>query len=363
MPLNPFQMQDLADVLFPSDNEPSSSSFNVTAQGDSSNGLVSVENDGDVVAIPIIGSASAGDELPVLNIGGVPTAIATDGWGDQLSSDVRQARADAAQAAAATAYVTHIESGDDAGVHVHENADDYNTGGDFWINPVFAAIRKAGVRVAKFAEDLVELCSGAGIIDYYQDNGIHKMRVFSNYINPYTGYPTKAGMAVLQRFAQFISVTTSELFAENYDNSGNVQFSTHFRVSAGDRPTVEMTTTGSQGTQTTTETVATLDDFKPVLLWSGNWNSGQITVPDFEKYHRYIIYVGSENVPLEASRTDAHNRVIGSAVYATSTPICYMYSAAFSYSGNVLSYIHAAYSRLDTHAITKQAITEIWGVV
>lgn len=164
MPLNPFQMQDLADVLFPSDNEPSSSSFNVTAQGDSSNGLVSVENDGDVVAIPIIGSASAGDELPVLNVGGVPIAIAADGWGDQLSSDVQQALTDAAQAAATTAYLTPVQSGADAGLHVHEDETGYNTGGDFWINPNLTQIRNNGQMVAQFAKNGALFCEGNAAI-------------------------------------------------------------------------------------------------------------------------------------------------------------------------------------------------------
>ena len=123
-----------------------------TVMTDSSNGTVEVmigEPDGSTTAadltatIPIIGSASAGDEVVVIVQDATPVAIAAPGWGDDINDK--------------TQYITFVSSGADAGLHIHENASSYNTDGDLHLDSGGVEIRDSGTVLATFSDSAIEL--------------------------------------------------------------------------------------------------------------------------------------------------------------------------------------------------------------
>lgn len=148
--------------------------INARAASDSSGGLVSViigepeydEQGREVVSledvtveVPVIGGATEGDDVLVSLVNGNPVAVGAGGWGASV-----QAMAQAAMTA--TAYLTPVEEGPEAGLHVHEDRDDYNSGFDFWINPAGAAIRNNGETVATFGPSSTTLCGGRAKFAY-----------------------------------------------------------------------------------------------------------------------------------------------------------------------------------------------------
>ena len=117
-----------------------------TVMADSSDGSVSVmvgEPDGSTTAadltadMPIIGSATTGDEVDIIVQDGIPTAIAAPGWGDSIEGKVQ--------------YITFVSTPPDAGLHIHENATSYNTAGDLWLNSGAVEIRDNGTTTASFS--------------------------------------------------------------------------------------------------------------------------------------------------------------------------------------------------------------------
>lgn len=347
----------------------SSSVISVKAAADSSDGTVSViigESEYDdqgreivsledvTVEVPIIGGAKEGDDVLLNIVNGNPVAVGAAGWGATV------------EGGAESAYVTHVQTGDEAGLHVHENETSYNTGGDFWINPNLTQIRNNGQMVAQFAKNGALFCEGNAAIFA----NVNPNSVIAHFEGQYLGQ-NYSRLAEVKTLVDTSDASLSGSTVEINASAGSIDsqeqnISSLFIYSSSDRPAFSRTVSGEGSTF---EQLAFVSDipappsFEPVLLWSGSWQSGSITVPNFTDYHRYIIYIGSENVPLEASRTDTHNRVVASASYSTSTPYLYIYTGSFSYSDDVLTYLHAAYSRLDNHAITKQAITQIWGVI
>lgn len=129
----------LARDLFGSPRSTAASAATATATADSSNGQVEIQYDGDTetMVVDCIGSVEAGQEVDVIiRDGGSTYVTGAKGWGDSIQVSI-----DAATAK--TAYITHVESGSDAGLHVHEvkdgdqtpGAEPYDEGSDLWLNP------------------------------------------------------------------------------------------------------------------------------------------------------------------------------------------------------------------------------------
>lgn len=342
-----------ADVFGKANLEGQTVKDSAIAVSDSQYGQVDVRfPDGSVVTIPTIAPVEAGENVDVIIREGVATCLGASGWGDGVQQIAEDAYIAASEAAATAAYVTRVETGDDAGVHVHENEDNYNIGGDFWINPNLAQIKKNGQMMAEFSENGAKFCGGKTHLET-RDNIQHPRYAGFAF---HSGNPANGGYVQIEAEVDATDPDVSYFRTWIKNDTGSADL----LLPISGRPTLN----GQEFAYISDiPEIPEPPSFEPVLLWSGNWNSGSITVPNFTDYHRYIVYVGTENVPLEASRTDTHNRVVASASYSTSTPYLYIYTGSFSYSGNVLTYLHAAYSRLDNHAITKQAITEIWGVL
>ena len=148
---------DLARSLFAPAPTQSTATIKGTVMADSSGGSVSVkigeveyDDDGNIIVpeseliatIPIIGSASTGDEVTVIVEDGSPTAIAAPGWGDSIEEK--------------TQHITFEDSGDYAGLHIHENASDYTIGSDLYLNS------NVGLNLM-IDEDLIAQFSPSGI--------------------------------------------------------------------------------------------------------------------------------------------------------------------------------------------------------
>lgn len=129
-----------------------------TVVADSADGTVQVmvgEPDGSTTAadltaeLPIIGSASTGDEVTIIVQDGIPTAIAAPGWGDNIKADLQ--------------YMTFEPSGTYPGLHIHENATNYNLNGDLWLNSGAIELRDNGSMIAEFAGDSVQVLGGRAV--------------------------------------------------------------------------------------------------------------------------------------------------------------------------------------------------------
>lgn len=176
----------LASALFGRDatNDQSATTVTGTVQSDSSNGTVSVLI-GDpsevvdpselVASVPIIGAAKTGDEVQIIVQDGVPTAIGAPGWGDYIEANMGGSQ-----------YVTHEETGPRAGLHVHDDPEDVDAGGDLWMTSAKLMLRRLGVTLATFADNLIELginsvnavislCGGKGTIDY--SSTLHRLKI------------------------------------------------------------------------------------------------------------------------------------------------------------------------------------------
>ena len=155
---------DLAKSLFGGMPSQSTNTVKGTVMSDSSSGSVSVkigeveyDDDGNIIVpeseliatIPIIGSATTGDEVTVIVEDGSPTAIAAPGWGDNIKADLQ--------------YMTFEPSGTYAGLHIHENATNYNLNGDLWLNSGAIELRDNGSMIAEFAGDSVQILGGRAV--------------------------------------------------------------------------------------------------------------------------------------------------------------------------------------------------------
>ena len=192
---------DLARSLFAPVPTQSTATVKGTVMADSSGGSVSVkigeveyDEDGNIIVpesdliatIPIIGSATTGDEVTVIVEDGSPTAIAAPGWGDEIAAGVEK-----------TQYITYVQSGTDAGLHIHEDASDYNTDGDLYLTSGGLAIRDSGVELATFSDSkielgknydgyipvIIDLFDGAGQISVQSISGTNWLDILSRYAN------------------------------------------------------------------------------------------------------------------------------------------------------------------------------------
>ena len=149
---------DLASALFGKRQKIGTNTVKGTVQADSSSGSVSVkigeveyDEDGNIITpeadliatIPIIGSASTGDEVTIITQDGTPTAIAAPGWGDSIEEK--------------TQYITFVDTGADAGLHIHEDESSYNTDGDLHLTSGGLEIRDSGTVVADFDATTIHL--------------------------------------------------------------------------------------------------------------------------------------------------------------------------------------------------------------
>lgn len=192
---------DLAKSLFGGSASQSTNTIKGTVMADSSSGTVSVkigeveyDDDGNIIVpeadlittIPIIGSASTGDEVMVVTQDGTPTAIAAPGWGDEIAAGVEK-----------TQYITFVQGPSvDAGLHIHENPASYNTDGDLHLTSGGLEIKDTGTKLASFGATQVELgansttsevvfCNGAGTIQGQQITPYKVLDLRSDNMNMY----------------------------------------------------------------------------------------------------------------------------------------------------------------------------------
>lgn len=100
-------------------------------------------------------------------------------------------------------------------------------------------------------------------------------------------------------------------------------------------------------------------------LWSGNWSSGSITVPNTSNYRLFKIGMSGLGTAMIAVRHDPHIRGIGG--YSTDEPRVTTYQFSATYSGNVWTLVACnsiVHEKSGGHSgITERVITSIVGVV
>ena len=105
---------------------------------------------------------------------------------------------------------------------------------------------------------------------------------------------------------------------------------------------------------------------KTKLLWSGSWNTGNITVPELSKYTVFYIDVATAGTGILAVKETDYFR--GGNLYTDASGTTYMATIAASVSGEQLTYINC-HSRSITSAgvvgpgEANNAIAAIYGVV
>ena len=104
-----------------------------------------------------------------------------------------------------------------------------------------------------------------------------------------------------------------------------------------------------------------------VQLWSGSWSSGNITVPDFDKYTVFIIRVSSNGARILAVADSGCFR--GGTIYAL-TSSAHSIQVNATYSGTSLTWGYCnRFSHLEGSAHNgfydggSCSIIEIWGVI
>lgn len=102
-----------------------------------------------------------------------------------------------------------------------------------------------------------------------------------------------------------------------------------------------------------------------VLLWSGSWSSGNITVTDLDKYTVFLIRVNNNAASLLCAAKSGYFR--GGVIYAATSTIAYSIQLGATYSGTTLTwgFCHK-FNHVDssTHgAISTESVVEIWGVI
>lgn len=102
------------------------------------------------------------------------------------------------------------------------------------------------------------------------------------------------------------------------------------------------------------------------LLWSGNWTSGSITVPNTSNYRIFLVIQGGQVVQCIRRFTGLY--IDGSAIIGATNGSQFIKSFSASINGNTWTYrwaneiTHTPSSNHST-ATTGQAITEIYGLL
>ena len=99
------------------------------------------------------------------------------------------------------------------------------------------------------------------------------------------------------------------------------------------------------------------------LLWSGNLNSGSISVPGLDDYRLFAIKLAGEVSTLIGYSAPNDAYLIASIVDITSTPTMYAVSARLSRNGNNLTYEYAGSINVAGTSIGSKTITGIYGII
>ena len=97
------------------------------------------------------------------------------------------------------------------------------------------------------------------------------------------------------------------------------------------------------------------------LLWSGNLNSGSISVPGLDDYRLFAITLEGEIATLIGYATAAS--LSAGALAITGTPSMFAVAARLTRDGNRLTYVYAGSMNIAGTAITAKAITRIIGII
>lgn len=95
-------------------------------------------------------------------------------------------------------------------------------------------------------------------------------------------------------------------------------------------------------------------------LWSGSWNNGNITVPDFSKFQIFSLAFSGKGTRVLAMKHGEYLRGIGG--YSTGSNILLLGMAA-TFSGNTLSFVAASEYSLTAGTNTAATVTAIVGVL
>lgn len=136
---------------------------------------------------------------------------------------------------------------------------------------------------------------------------------------------------------------------ERSGNAADTDWTNYYEYYYLPHPQVGLTSNKIYNLWTTKETA--------VQLWSGAWSSGDITVPNTDKYHLFGIVVDNFVGIIPAPRTES-GVIRGLSGYGSASTF---YEVLFmaTYSGNVWTYVRTR--RSDT--TTAMQINEIWGFI
>lgn len=99
------------------------------------------------------------------------------------------------------------------------------------------------------------------------------------------------------------------------------------------------------------------------LLWSGNLDSGSITVPGLGDYRLFAVKLAGEASTLVgySAPTDAY--LVAGMLDMSATPTMFAVSARMTRSGNNLTYVSAGSINVAGTSIGTKAITAIYGII
>ena len=103
------------------------------------------------------------------------------------------------------------------------------------------------------------------------------------------------------------------------------------------------------------------------LLWSGSWNSGQITIPNFASYCGFILTLTGQGTTIPVYRAPGSGHMRGVNGYSSATPTIVTYHFTATVSGETLTFVacnNLSHAPSGSHgAAVNNTISGIYGVV